>query len=1023
MYSSKWKDNMLVYLIEENNNSKDIINDFLNEAKKYSIKINDNMRNIYGITQSPETKEYFMVLQKGLLCEKCYINIIDKQSKWCKLCQINFQTQLKINYQTDIVVEWIPYNQLNNIKEKVINNLTSVYSAIWKEVILKWLHNFQNITDEFLNKIIKTYSIKKQNNIRNIYGITQSPDTKDYIMVLEINSEYCEKCDKICKYSWCESCEINFLKENFTNWTSGNKEIDNFIQKMQLKITSRYDIILEWIPYNQFDNIKEMNKDGVAEAIKNNSTHSAIWKNDCQTYSIRKHNDDIRNIYGITQSLNTKEYILVLEDGYCIKCYKQCTNKYNKWCKPCEINSLKENFVNWTSGNEMINDFIQKMQLKITSGYDIIFEWISYNQFDSIKEIFKIDSIPVHSAIWKDGPLNYELDDNEYKYIRNKNKNVILKCLHNSQNITDEFLNEIVETYSIRQYNTDDIRNIYGITQSPNTKEYIIILQYGSYCEKCNKIYTEKDYRWYIVFEWIPYNQFSNNKEIDFGVVYSAIWKDGPLNYNKDKMKYIRSQVTQNKNVTLKYLHGFLQNITDELIFKIYSIKKHDDIRSIYGMSQNPNTKEFIMVLQDGRYCEICDKKYTDLEHKWCKPCQIKSFQRVLGGKNEKINNFIREMRLKIDTYNDTVIEWIPYNQFNDIKEIVKNDSVTIYSAIWMSVQLYYNEYENKYTRNQIRKNQAKEYSIKYNDEIRKIYGITQTPYTQNYIMVLQDGYCAKCSKKYTNLLTKWCKSCEINSIEKNFFGDIKEVVKTDSDTVYSVIWKNGPLVYDKDKIKYIRSQNKKVALKYLHNSQNTTTEFLNEIIKLYSIKEYNFNRNIYGLTQNPDTKEYITILQDGYCEKCGKKYFNTTLCTWCKPFQIDYGFTSINEKSNLSSSNTFKFDFNFTSNKDNFKKHHITTINDSELIPYSQFNNIKEIESTNKNVALKYLHISQNINKEFLEKVKIYSVKNSYILDVYGITRNPDTKEYIIVLKYVEGESFDNWIIKNYKFLAGSTR
>ncbi|CAB5359617.1 unnamed protein product [Rhizophagus irregularis] len=39
----------------------------------------------------------------------------------------------------------------------------------------------------------------------------------------------------------------------------------------------------------------------------------------------------------------------------------------------------------------------------------------------------------------------------------------------------------------------------------------------------------------------------------------------------------------------------------------------------------------------------------------------------------------------------------------------------------------------------------------------------------------------------------------------------------------------------------------------------------------------------------------------------------------------------------------------------------------------------------------------------EFLEKVKIYSVKNSYILDVYGITRNPDTKEYIIVLKYVE--------------------
>jgi hypothetical protein len=132
--------------------------------------------------------------------------------------------------------------------------------------------------------------------------------------------------------------------------------------------------------------------------------------------------------------------------------------------------------------------------------------------------------------------------------------------------------------------------------------------------------------------------------------------------------------------------------------------------------------------------------------------------------------------------------------------------------------------------------------------------------------MVLQDGYCEKCSKKYMNILTKWCKLCEINSIKKNFiswssgsytidifikemqlkidfhsdimfewatydqFGDVKEVAKTDSDIVYSAIWKNGPLVYDKDKIKYIRSQNKKVALKYLHNSQNTTTEFLNEV-------------------------------------------------------------------------------------------------------------------------------------------------------------------------------------------------
>ncbi len=54
------------------------------------------------------------------------------------------------------------------------------------------------------------------------------------------------------------------------------------------------------------------------------------------------------------------------------------------------------------------------------------------------------------------------------------------------------------------------------------------------------------------VFEWIPYNQFNDVKEIgkdDFAITYSAIWKDGPLEYGYSKYKYIRNQ---NKKVALK---------------------------------------------------------------------------------------------------------------------------------------------------------------------------------------------------------------------------------------------------------------------------------------------------------------------------------------------------------------------------------------------------------------------------------------------------------------------------------------
>ena len=64
-----------------------------------------------------------------------------------------------------------------------------------------------------------------------------------------------------------------------------------------------------------------------------------------------------------------------------------------------------------------------------------------------------------------------------------------------------------------------------------------------------------------IVFEWIPYNQFGNFNEIDNGSsakVYSALWKDGSLHYDKNKDKYIR---IQNEKVALKYIYNSQNNI------------------------------------------------------------------------------------------------------------------------------------------------------------------------------------------------------------------------------------------------------------------------------------------------------------------------------------------------------------------------------------------------------------------------------------------------------------------------------
>ena len=129
---------------------------------------------------------------------------------------------------------------------------------------------------------------------------------------------------------------------------------------------------------------------------------------------------------------------MVLRDGYCEKCGEKYANTDFKWCKLCH---LKENFINYTSGSEKIDNFIHNIQSKINDYDEIVFEWIPYDQFFDIKEIGRGGFAMVYSAIWKDSLLKYNSYSKEYT--RKSYYKVALKCLHNSQNITNEFLNEV----------------------------------------------------------------------------------------------------------------------------------------------------------------------------------------------------------------------------------------------------------------------------------------------------------------------------------------------------------------------------------------------------------------------------------------------------------------------------------------------------------------------------------------------------------------------------------------------------
>ncbi|RGB33059.1 kinase-like domain-containing protein, partial [Rhizophagus diaphanus] len=78
----------------------------------------------------------------------------------------------------------------------------------------------------------------------------------------------CDECKQIRNHFSCNYC---FFQLNFKNWTSGNHDVDEFIQKAQLKAEYIYNII-EWIEYDKFEDVEYLAKGGFGTTFK------AVWK-------------------------------------------------------------------------------------------------------------------------------------------------------------------------------------------------------------------------------------------------------------------------------------------------------------------------------------------------------------------------------------------------------------------------------------------------------------------------------------------------------------------------------------------------------------------------------------------------------------------------------------------------------------------------------------------------------------------------------------------------------------------------
>src|SRR5688572_1455206 len=80
--------------------------------------------------------------------------------------------------------------------------------------------------------------------------------------LVNINHDYCYRPPK---KLWCKECVPCVIE----GWTSGNSEIDKFIKDTiynakYLKY-DRYPLFLEWVPFDRFEDIKQIGEGGFAK--------------------------------------------------------------------------------------------------------------------------------------------------------------------------------------------------------------------------------------------------------------------------------------------------------------------------------------------------------------------------------------------------------------------------------------------------------------------------------------------------------------------------------------------------------------------------------------------------------------------------------------------------------------------------------------------------------------------------------------------------------------------------------------
>ncbi|EXX69391.1 Bck1p [Rhizophagus irregularis DAOM 197198w] len=122
-------------------------------------------------------------------------HIVDKNSNPIEI--YNFFFKYKSDYfSLKPLIEWIPYSQITKLEKTAAGGFSIIYKATclfrkynsmkyFKTVAIKRYLNTQDMEKYFLNELNSLYRYHKNGRIISCFGVTQDPDTKEYMLVMK----------------------------------------------------------------------------------------------------------------------------------------------------------------------------------------------------------------------------------------------------------------------------------------------------------------------------------------------------------------------------------------------------------------------------------------------------------------------------------------------------------------------------------------------------------------------------------------------------------------------------------------------------------------------------------------------------------------------------------------------------------------------------------------------------------------------------------------------------------------------